>query len=240
MKCADPSTWPEPSMEHTCEDAGYGAVHVRAWANLHPKVRAHEGRGSRGPLPIVCGTLVLVEVELAASRREAARAMGFVAVVARPRGNRAGVGADLALVRQEVRPGAHLPLPQADLGMDHPSVSPPRAGRPVDVAGGGRLHAVAPGPPMRGGSAVAMGEALRSGTADARAGPSCRFGAFGASGGAREAAETLREVAWEAQRKALGPGEALPGHQEERLSPRRRRARGFCDGHKAHRKTPHG
>jgi hypothetical protein len=63
MKCADPSTWPEPSAEYTCEDAGYGAVRVRAWANLHPKVRAHEGRGSRGPLPIVVGTLVLVEVE---------------------------------------------------------------------------------------------------------------------------------------------------------------------------------
>ena len=63
MKCADPSTWPEPSAEHECEDAGYGAVRVRAWANLHPKVRAHEGRGSRGPLPIVVGTLVLVEVE---------------------------------------------------------------------------------------------------------------------------------------------------------------------------------
>jgi hypothetical protein len=61
MKCADPSTWPEPSTEYACEDAGYGAV--RAWANLHPKVRAHEGRGSRGPLPIVVGTLVLVEVE---------------------------------------------------------------------------------------------------------------------------------------------------------------------------------
>ena len=63
MKCADPSTWPEPSAEHVCEDAGYGTVRVRAWANLHPKVRAHEGRGSRGPLPIVVGTLVLVEAE---------------------------------------------------------------------------------------------------------------------------------------------------------------------------------
>jgi hypothetical protein len=63
MKCADPSTWPEPSAEHECEDASYGAVHVRAWANLHPKVRSHEGRGSCGPLPIVVGTLVLVEVE---------------------------------------------------------------------------------------------------------------------------------------------------------------------------------
>jgi hypothetical protein len=63
MKCAEACTWPQPSTEYTCEDAGYGAVRVRAWANLHPKVRAHEGRGSRGPLPIVVGTLVLVEVE---------------------------------------------------------------------------------------------------------------------------------------------------------------------------------
>ena len=63
MKCADPSTWPEPDAERTCQDAGYGTVRVRAWVGLHPKVRAHAGRGSRGPLPIVRGTLVLVEVE---------------------------------------------------------------------------------------------------------------------------------------------------------------------------------
>jgi hypothetical protein len=63
MRCAEPSTWPEPSAEYEGEDAGYGTVRVRAWANLHPKVRAHEGRGSRGLLPIVRGTLVLVEVE---------------------------------------------------------------------------------------------------------------------------------------------------------------------------------
>jgi hypothetical protein len=63
MNCNDPSTWPEPSAEHTCEDAGYGSVRVRAWAKMHPKVHNHERRGSRGPLPIVVGTLVLVEVE---------------------------------------------------------------------------------------------------------------------------------------------------------------------------------
>jgi len=50
-------------MEHDCQDAGYGSVRVRAWAEMHPKVRAHEGRGSRGPLPIAVGTLVFVEVE---------------------------------------------------------------------------------------------------------------------------------------------------------------------------------
>jgi hypothetical protein len=62
MKCSDPTTWPEPSTDYACEDAGYGAVRVRTWAKMHPKVCAHEGRGSRGPLPIVVGTLVLVEV----------------------------------------------------------------------------------------------------------------------------------------------------------------------------------
>jgi DDE superfamily endonuclease len=63
MKCNDPSTWPEPSAEYVCEDAGHGKVRVRAWAKMHPKVQNHEGRGSRGPLPIVVGTLILVEVE---------------------------------------------------------------------------------------------------------------------------------------------------------------------------------
>jgi hypothetical protein len=63
MKCSDSSTWPEPSTEYTCEDAGYGTVRVRAWAKMHPNVRAHEGRGSRGPLPVVIGTIVLVELE---------------------------------------------------------------------------------------------------------------------------------------------------------------------------------
>ncbi len=63
MKCNDPSTWPEPSAEHACEDAGYGSVRVRAWAKMHPKVHNHEGRGTRGPLPITVGTLILVEVE---------------------------------------------------------------------------------------------------------------------------------------------------------------------------------
>jgi hypothetical protein len=63
MKCNDPSSWPEPSSEHVCEDDGHGTVRVRAWAKMHPKVQNHQGRGSRGPLPIVVGTLILVEVE---------------------------------------------------------------------------------------------------------------------------------------------------------------------------------
>ena len=41
----------QPSAEHTCEDAGYGSVRVRAWAEMHPKVSNHAGKGTRGPLP---------------------------------------------------------------------------------------------------------------------------------------------------------------------------------------------
>jgi hypothetical protein len=63
MKCNDPSTWPDASAEHVCEDAGHGTVRVRAFSKLHPKVQNHEGRGSRGPLPLTVGTLILVEVE---------------------------------------------------------------------------------------------------------------------------------------------------------------------------------
>ena len=47
----DPSTWPEPSAEHRCEDAGYGSVRVRAWAELHPKVHNHEGGALGDPCP---------------------------------------------------------------------------------------------------------------------------------------------------------------------------------------------
>jgi hypothetical protein len=63
MKCNDPSSWPEPSAQHVCEDAGHGTVRLRAWSDLHPKVQNHQGRGGRGLLPIVVGTLILVEVE---------------------------------------------------------------------------------------------------------------------------------------------------------------------------------
>ena len=100
MRCSGPSTWPEPSAEHRCEDAGYGAVRVRAWARLHPKVQNHEGRGSRGPLPIVVGTLVLVEVERLprGERRREPRVLWLV--VARAGGDGARSGSHLARLRR--------------------------------------------------------------------------------------------------------------------------------------------
>jgi hypothetical protein len=45
------------------EDDQYGAVTVQAWAGLHPKQHRHPGHGSRGPRPIVRGTVIRVQVE---------------------------------------------------------------------------------------------------------------------------------------------------------------------------------
>jgi hypothetical protein len=62
FNCKEPTTWPPPTAEHATEDAQYGTVRVRSWSGLHPKQQAHATRGTRGPRPIVRGTLVRVEV----------------------------------------------------------------------------------------------------------------------------------------------------------------------------------
>ncbi len=41
----------------------YGTATVQAWAGLHPKQQRHPGHGSRGPRPIVRGTVIGVQVE---------------------------------------------------------------------------------------------------------------------------------------------------------------------------------
>lgn len=73
--CQDPMTWPEPSDEHTCEDSRYGKVRVRAWAGLHSVVKTHQSLGSRGPRPIVRGTVVLVEVSKLAGQTRRPRVL---------------------------------------------------------------------------------------------------------------------------------------------------------------------
>lgn len=60
--CRDPSTWPEPNVEHVEADGGYGYVRVRAWCSLHAKVQNHAGRGSRKTRAILKGTVILLEV----------------------------------------------------------------------------------------------------------------------------------------------------------------------------------
>ena len=59
----DPSSWHEPSAEHTSKDTGYGEVRVRSWSGLHPKTRRAGERYGSVSAAVVRGTVVLVEVE---------------------------------------------------------------------------------------------------------------------------------------------------------------------------------
>jgi hypothetical protein len=63
FNCADPTTWPTPTATLHTSDAQYGSVTVTAWAGLHPKQQRHPDHGSRGPRPIVRGTILRVQVE---------------------------------------------------------------------------------------------------------------------------------------------------------------------------------
>jgi hypothetical protein len=68
FNCADPATWPAPTATLVCQDDQYGTVTVQAWAGLHPKQQRHPGHGSRGPRPIVRGTIIRVQVERVPAR----------------------------------------------------------------------------------------------------------------------------------------------------------------------------
>jgi hypothetical protein len=65
---ADPTTWPTPTATLTCQDDQYGTVTVHAWSGLHPKQQRHPAHGSRGPRPIVRGTIIRVQVERVPAR----------------------------------------------------------------------------------------------------------------------------------------------------------------------------
>ena len=65
---ADPTTWPVPTATLVCQDDQYGSVTVAAWSGLHPKQQRHPGHGTRGPRPIVRGTIIRVQVERVPAR----------------------------------------------------------------------------------------------------------------------------------------------------------------------------
>jgi hypothetical protein len=100
-----------------------------------------------------------------------------MAVVGQPR--RAGPRSPLAGARSALRPGAYLPLPQTDFGVDYPSDAPSGAGRLLELAGAYGLHAVAPGTAVRRGSAAPLAAPLRFRLSDTVADSSRRFGALG-------------------------------------------------------------
>jgi hypothetical protein len=119
-----------------------------------------------------------------------------------------------------------------------PSGASPRAGRPVDVSGLGRFQPARAGAGVRCGSAAALGASLRHRTPDTDQGPPHRFGAFGGTEDAREAAETLREVRPEGRKAAVlaEPNATRPSKRP--LEYAKTANEEFCDELYVHRKTP--
>jgi hypothetical protein len=68
FNCADRATWPTPTATLVTTDGQYGTVSVAAWTGLHPKQQRHPGHGTRGPRPIVRGTVIRVQVERVPAR----------------------------------------------------------------------------------------------------------------------------------------------------------------------------
>src|SRR5919112_1244611 len=128
-----------------------------------PKYGTTRGEAAADPCPSWSARSSWSRGRASATGRESAGAEGFVAVVARTGGNGAGSRSHLALIPQALRPGTHLPISQAEHGMDHPSGAPPRTGRPLELVGGGRLHTAEVGAGPCCGPAFAVGTPLRGG-----------------------------------------------------------------------------
>jgi hypothetical protein len=59
-----PATWGPPEQQLSAHNPRYGTVRVRAWSGLHQKLSRRAGWAHHvGPLPIVEGTLILIQVE---------------------------------------------------------------------------------------------------------------------------------------------------------------------------------
>ncbi|KOT60422.1 MULTISPECIES: NF041680 family putative transposase [Streptomyces] len=73
--CPDPATWPSPDITYECADEQYGAVNVHMWHRLHAKTQQHDGHGSRGPRPIIPGTVVRLSVARLPGRSRAPKTL---------------------------------------------------------------------------------------------------------------------------------------------------------------------
>lgn len=72
MTLADPGSWPAPDAQQVTDTARYGKAQTTAWDRMHPRLtRRGSWTGHEGPLPIVEGTLIRLQVEHLPGQREA-------------------------------------------------------------------------------------------------------------------------------------------------------------------------
>jgi hypothetical protein len=72
MALADPDSWPAPTTQTVTDTARYGRAQATGWDRMHPRLE-HRGSwaGHPGPLPIVEGTVIRLQVEHLPGQREA-------------------------------------------------------------------------------------------------------------------------------------------------------------------------
>lgn len=72
MPLSHPDSWPAPDVQTTTDTARYGKAEATAWARMHPRLtRRSSWTAHPGPLPIVEGTLIRLQVEHLPGQREA-------------------------------------------------------------------------------------------------------------------------------------------------------------------------
>lgn len=70
LRMATPDTWPEPATVTTTPTRRYGRARARSWDRMHPRLTHRSAWADHpGRLPVIEGTLVLVDVEALPSRR---------------------------------------------------------------------------------------------------------------------------------------------------------------------------
>jgi Transposase DDE domain len=234
----DPETWTTPTAESRCEDDAYGSVRVRAWSGLHPKTRRIGERYGCERAPVVRGTVILVEVsQLPRETRKPKALWLWFSGDEEP-------DLDHLLWRAYVR---RFDLEQTirflkqTLGWTAPRVRhPEQADRwawLVLAAYYTQLR-LARGPSSRTGGCPGS---ARSCTGAHAVADTWGFGdTLDGAGHPGEVSETVRKVAGEAQRTAVGSSAALPGAQESRLSPKRQPRAGSCCRVRPRRRILHG
>jgi hypothetical protein len=189
--CADPASWPPPAQTLQTADEQYGRVQVAAWTGLHPKLAGRGRWADCASPPIVPGTVIRVQVEHLP--RPTARAVKTLwlwwAGPGCPDLNCAGGPTFTAFDLEH-----NFGFLQAGPGLDRPTGTHPRAGRPLDLAGAACLHPAAPGPAHRRRHPAAVGTA----PADSPADPDpdqTRFRSIAAcTGHSGQSTETLRPL----------------------------------------------
>jgi DDE superfamily endonuclease len=169
LALADPATWPAPQVTTSTATSRYGTATAAAWDRVHPRLTHRAAwAGHDGPLPVIEGTLIRLQVDRLPGDRDAKPAWLWSSVT--------GAAPDQVdrcwqafLRRFDLE--HNIPPVQAGPGVDRPEDPRPRRRRPVDLADHRLLRPAPPGPAPRRRHPAALAAALPGQPAHTRPGP---------------------------------------------------------------------